>query len=236
MKAYVITGISGGLGKAFFEIMTSLSDEVRVIGISRRFLPEQEALAAEHPERIRLVKCDLSRPEELPTAAQMAEYLADDRIDEVVLINNAAVVEPIGPIGTLDPATLVSAAQVNFTAAQVLTNALFAVPKVGKAEVAIKVLNISSGAAKRPIEGWAAYCAAKAGNEMFFDVLAAQYAHESRVRISNINPGVMDTAMQAKIRASEFPTRQRFVSLKEEGQLPTPEEVARKIWAEWVEA
>lgn len=234
MKAFVITGVSGGLGKAFFEKMTAKSEDVKVIAISRRFLPEQEALAAGQHERVHLVKRDLNQVAELPSAEEFAEHLADERITEVVFINNAAIVDPIGAIGTLDPAVLIQSAQVNVAAAMVLTNALFAVPKVGQAEVNVKVLNISSGAAKRTVEGWAAYCAVKAGNEMFFNVLAEQCADQPHVQIHNINPGVMDTQMQGKIRAAEFPTRQRFMSLKEEGQLPSPEQVATKIWGEYI--
>ncbi|MCX7569174.1 SDR family NAD(P)-dependent oxidoreductase [Tumebacillus sp. DT12] len=234
MKAFVITGVSGGLGQALFEKITAVDGEVKVIAISRRFLPEQEALAAEQPERVRLVRRDLNQVAELPTAEEFAEYLADERIDEVVFINNAAIVDPIGAVGSLDPAVLIESSQINLAAAMVLTNALFAVPKVGEAKVTVRVLNISSGAAKRVIAGWAAYCAVKAGNEMFFDVLAEQYADQPHVQIHNVNPGVMDTRMQGKIRAAEFPTRQRFVSLKEEGQLPSPEQVATKIWGEYI--
>ena len=43
MKAYIITGTSGGLGRAFFELLGER--EGRLISISRRFLPEQEAAA-----------------------------------------------------------------------------------------------------------------------------------------------------------------------------------------------
>ena len=35
-----------------------------------------------------------------------------------------------------------------------------------------RVLNISSGAGKRPVAGWAAYCAAKAGLDHFSRVVA----------------------------------------------------------------
>ena len=57
----------------------------------------------------------------------------------------------------------------------------------------------------RPIEGWAAYCAAKAGGEMFFRVLAAE---RPDLRVVNVNPGRMDTGMQGVLRRSEFPSRQ----------------------------
>ena len=118
------------------------------------------------------------------TADDFAAWIKGEEIDEVVFINNAAAVEPIGKIGELDADELVIANQVNLTAAMLLTNALFAVPQVANGPLKIKVLNISSGAAKRTIGGWAVYCAAKAGNEMFYDVLAEQFADDDRVSVT----------------------------------------------------
>jgi NAD(P)-dependent dehydrogenase (short-subunit alcohol dehydrogenase family) len=51
-------------------------------------------------------------------------------------------------------------------------------------------------------------------------------------RIESIAPGVIDTQMQAEIRASaleQFPMRPRFDQLKESGSLASPEGVARKL-------
>jgi benzil reductase ((S)-benzoin forming) len=229
MKTIVMTGTSSGLGKAFFERFAGQED-VRVVSLSRRFLPEQQQIAAESGGRVRLVQVDLNRVSELPTAADFAGWL--DGAEEVVFLNNAAIVEPIEAVGRLDKAKVIESVQVNVTAAMLLTNALFGVP--GIVDKQVKVLNISSGAAKRTIEGWAVYCAAKAGNEMFFDVLKADYASYPNIQVHNVNPGVMDTQMQGKIRESEFPTKQRFVDLHTEGKLPTPESVAERIVREYL--
>jgi hypothetical protein len=45
----------------------------------------------------------------------------------------------------------------------------------------------------------------------------------------------MDTGMQATLRGSEFPDRDRYVSLHERGQLPDPATVARRIISEHLE-
>ncbi|MGD8190245.1 SDR family NAD(P)-dependent oxidoreductase [Brevibacillus ginsengisoli] len=228
MQAVIVTGTSSGLGKAFFESFAS--DSVYLIAIARRFLPEQLEAAQKHPNRIFLVERDLRNIDQLPTADELSKLLADPAIEELLFINNAAVVEPIGSIGQLDAEQMIDHIKVNFLAAQLITNTLFSLPEISRMRV--QVLNISSGAATKPKAGWAMYCAAKAGNEMFFNVLAAQYEGNPQVEVANVNPGVMDTQMQASIRSAneeQFPELARFVGFKEEGKLVLPETVAANI-------
>jgi NAD(P)-dependent dehydrogenase (short-subunit alcohol dehydrogenase family) len=63
------------------------------------------------------------------------------------------------------------------------------------------VINISSGAAHRALEGWSAYCCAKAGFAMLTTALALETTR-SGVRVFGLAPGVVDTDMQVTIRAS----------------------------------
>jgi NAD(P)-dependent dehydrogenase (short-subunit alcohol dehydrogenase family) len=93
------------------------------------------------------------------------------------------------------------------------------------------VVFISSGAAARPIRHWAAYCAAKAGGEMFFRVLAEERPDLSVV---SVNPGRMDTAMQAVLRRSSFPDKGSFIDSHERGELASPAVVAARIVSEHV--
>jgi NAD(P)-dependent dehydrogenase (short-subunit alcohol dehydrogenase family) len=93
--------------------------------------------------------------------------------------------------------------------------------------------NISSGAALYGYGGWTLYCAAKAGLENFIRALATEQKMEAHPFIAvNINPGVMDTEMQALIRATsaaDFPDVGRFVHRKEQGELALPDGVAAAI-------
>jgi 3-oxoacyl-[acyl-carrier protein] reductase len=63
------------------------------------------------------------------------------------------------------------------------------------------IVNISSGAAERPLEGWSAYCAAKAGLAMLTRSLGLECGGRG-VNAYGLRPGVVDTAMQVTIRAS----------------------------------
>jgi NAD(P)-dependent dehydrogenase (short-subunit alcohol dehydrogenase family) len=63
------------------------------------------------------------------------------------------------------------------------------------------VINLSSGAAFRPLEGWSAYCASKAGLAMFTRSIDLEYGAQG-IRAVGFAPGLVDTGMQAQIRAS----------------------------------
>lgn len=226
MTATVVTGVSRGLGEALFAEFDRLGH--RLLALGRGFTGAQRLLASDEPDRVRLRVTDLSGPAAgLPDAAELAEFLGGE---PAVLVHNAGSVEPIGAVGALDPDRLAASVAVNLTGPALLTNAFLAARGAAPA----RVLYISSGAAHRPIEGWATYCATKTGAEAFFDTVAAERADE-KLRVANVNPGVMDTEMQAVLRAAtgvHFPGRDRYVALHARGELPSPATVATRIVAE----
>ena len=63
------------------------------------------------------------------------------------------------------------------------------------------IVNVSSGAAIRPLEGWSAYCSGKAGLHMLTRAVALENANNG-IRIFGFQPGTTDTDMQVLIRAS----------------------------------
>jgi benzil reductase ((S)-benzoin forming) len=233
MKAIILTGTSNGLGKSFFDRLSK--EDASLFCIARRFLPYQEELAQAAGSRIHLRRADLSRTDELPTTEEFQRFLGGRDFRKVILVHNAAVIEPIGAVGQLDPRKINEALQVNLAAPILLTNALLAADAV--ASLPVKILFISSGAAKRPRDGWSVYCATKAGGEMFFHVLAEQFQDNDRVSVHNVDPGIMDTSMQETIRSAthvHFPQLERFVQFKEQGMLASPDDVAAAIINEYM--
>ena len=96
------------------------------------------------------------------------------------------------------------------------------------------VINISSGASKFPIDGWAAYCASKAAVDMLSEVADKEIRLEGvdGFRILSLAPGVIDTDMQGEIRDSdgeEFYDKQTFVDYKNNKELQSPEGAAARI-------
>ncbi len=93
-----------------------------------------------------------------------------------------------------------------------------------------RILHISSGAGRSAYPGWSVYCATKAALDHHARAVALD-AQEG-VRICSLAPGVIDTGMQAEIRATPekcFPIRQRFVDMKLSGQLTAPEDCAELV-------
>lgn len=234
MRTVVLTGVSRGLGEALFTQLNERGDAILAIG--RRFTPAQESAAASSNGRIRLHHADLSEPDQVPGAEVLAAFLAGPQAGSgpLALVHNAAVVEPIGSVGQLSSAEVQRAVTVNLVAPMLLTNA-FLTARAGRRPA--RLVFISSGAAHRVVGGWAVYSATKRGAEMFFEAVADEYRDDPGLRVATVNPGVMDTSMQAAIRAAAtssgyFPDRDRYLALHERGELPDPAGVARRIIVE----
>jgi NAD(P)-dependent dehydrogenase (short-subunit alcohol dehydrogenase family) len=115
-----------------------------------------------------------------------------------ILINNAGTISPIGRVLDCDPEDWTANLRVNlggaFACAQAVLPGLLA---AGGGTI----VNISSGAAHRPLEGWSAYCAGKAGLAMLTQALDLEY-REQGLWVFGFAPGVVDTEMQGAIRGS----------------------------------
>ncbi len=115
-----------------------------------------------------------------------------------IVINNAATIAPIGRILDVSVEDWALNIQTNLTAAFHATQlALSHMVANGGGTI----VNVSSGAAHRPQEGWSAYCAGKAGLAMLTRSIHIEYAAQG-IRVFGFAPGVVDTDMQVAIRAS----------------------------------
>ena len=115
-----------------------------------------------------------------------------------ILVNNAAVIAPIGRILDVSVEDWATSIDIN------LTSAFHATQRAIRQMVANgggTIVNISSGAAHRPQEGWSAYCASKAGLAMLTRSVHMEYGDRG-IRVFGFAPGVVDTDMQGAIRAS----------------------------------
>ena len=115
-----------------------------------------------------------------------------------ILVNNAAVIAPIGRILDISAEDWATSIDINLTSAFHATQRALAhmVAKGGGT-----IVNISSGAAHRPQEGWSAYCAGKAGLAMLTRSVHMECGDQG-IRVFGFAPGVVDTDMQGAIRAS----------------------------------
>lgn len=217
MNLFLVTGASSGLGLSLVRHLAGIPD-TEVVAVSRR--------PVDLPG-VRHVAMDLSQPHAI--AAGMAVALSGQtHYKSAVLINNAGIVEPVAPLVRIDAASLDLNIRTNLVG-PMLTMQAFLDGLQGRAERRI-VINISSGAGRRPVSGWAAYCASKAGLDMATRVAALEAP--TGVLVCSLAPGVVDTPMQATIRDArkeDFPDLSRFQAMMAEGALRPADDVAREI-------
>ncbi|WP_307719070.1 SDR family oxidoreductase [Massilia glaciei] len=222
MKA-VLTGHTRGLGAAIAEEL--LGRGIAVLGLARRHNTE---LGARFPATLAQVELDLT------DSAELARWLAGPALahflegaETVLLINNAGMVKPVGPLGRLDIAQIGAAISLNVAAPLMLSSAF-----VGASGAAAdrRIVHVSSGAGRGAYAGWGGYCAGKAALDHHARSVALDRTHG--LRICSLAPGVIDTDMQANLRAcslEQFPDREKFDRLKREGALSAPAEGALRL-------
>jgi benzil reductase ((S)-benzoin forming) len=218
----ILTGHTKGLGAALAQQL--LERKIPVLALART---SSQQLQTDFPELLTQIDIDLSVSSALAAWLQtnaLRDYLHD--CSNVVLINNAGTVAPVGSLSQQDPLEVAAAISLNVSAPLTLAAAVVGAMQ-GKHR---RILHISSGAGSGAYAGWSVYCATKAALDHHARAVALDA--EEGVRICSLAPGIIDTDMQATIRATpeeRFPSRQRFVDLKREGQLVTPADCAARL-------
>jgi NAD(P)-dependent dehydrogenase (short-subunit alcohol dehydrogenase family) len=197
---------------------------VRVFGVARHANGD---LARRYGDALTQVQLDLG------DAVASSEWLRANVIENYVrgadialLVNNAGVLQPVGPLDSLDTDLVKSAVAVNVGAALALSAAFARATRSIKDR---RILHISSGAGRHAYEGWSVYCASKAALDHHARAVALE---RSTLRICSVAPGVIDTEMQAEIRASSdelIPDRPHFVEMKREGRLVSADAAGRAV-------
>ncbi len=218
MRLAIITGGSQGLGLALCQQLAH--NGYRVLEFSR---------SAPHSYS---VQADFATPDTAQRQVATALGRFDStQVRDLLLIQNAGTLQPMGPAARHSPQALLANLNTNFCIPIVVMAQVVA--HFQNAPCRKVVANISSGAAHTAYAGWSLYCAAKAGLEHYIHALALEQALVAHPFVPiSINPGVMDTAMQGAIRAAhadDFPDVARFVQRKIQGELRTPQAVAAAV-------
>jgi len=191
-KVVAITGASRGIGAAAARVFAGAGARVALLARSG---DEIAQLAADIGPAALSLPCDVADAAAVSAAlAKVARW--GGGLD--VLINNAGVIEPIARLAEVDPAAFGRSVDINLMG--VLHGMQAAIPMM-RMQGGGTIINLSSGAAHNPVEGWAAYCAAKAGAAMLTRMGHLEEGPQG-LRILGLSPGTVATEMQVKIRAS----------------------------------
>lgn len=221
MKA-IVTGHTRGLGAAIAEQL--LARGIAVLGLARSGNTD---LATRYPDLFNEIALDLADSDALLSALAgeaVTSFIAD--APSLLLINNAGMLQPVGPLAQQDATAIARTVSLNVAAPLILSSAI-AVQMGGRP---CRILHVSSGAARHAYQGWSIYCATKAALDQHAKAVALD--GDPDVRICAIAPGVVDTDMQTEVRAlpaEQFPLRERFIKMKNEGTLTPAAVAAEKV-------
>lgn len=219
----VLTGHSRGIGAALVQQL--VGKDIPVLGVSRHVWAEE---ARTVPPLLTQAALDLSDSAALLAWCQsdaLPTFLAG--AEQVLLINNAGILSPVGDLSWQRPDAVQQTVQVNVAAPLMLTSAVCtAAPQQAER----RIVHVSSGAARQAYAGWSVYGASKAALDHHARCVAADGL--AGVRICSVAPGVVDTDMQGQVRGTPqaaFPLRERFEQLWQNDQLRSPSAVAEQL-------
>lgn len=194
-RTVIITGAGRGIGAATADVMALAGANLLLLARSSEGITALATRLRKAGTRAEAMTCDVAEFSQLQAAVNRGREVFG-RVD--VMINNAAVIEPIGPMASSDPQAWAHAADINFKG---IYFGMRAVLPLMRTQGAGTIINMGSGAAHTPLEGWSHYCSAKAGSLML--TRCAHLENKGRgIRVFSLSPGTVATDMQKKIRAS----------------------------------
>ncbi len=194
-KSVLITGASRGIGAAAATELAARGMRVALVARDHAACEANaEAIRAAGGEAMAL-SCDVASWSEVSVVVSAVRD-AFGGLD--VLVNNAGVIEPISRLADSEPEAWAQAFSIN---ALGVYHGMRAALPIMEAQGEGVIVNISSGAATNPLEGWSQYCSAKAAALMLTRAAHAESGPKG-VRVVGLSPGTVATDMQRVIGAS----------------------------------
>jgi NAD(P)-dependent dehydrogenase (short-subunit alcohol dehydrogenase family) len=190
-RCAIITGASLGLGfeiaKKYLEAGASLMICARNALQLDQAARELKSLAGSG-QTVLALPADVSKPEDV--TALVAQALGRfGRVD--IVVNNAAIAGPCGPIETVDWEEWIRAVQINLLGSVLLSRAIL--PHFKQAARG-KIIQVSGGGATNPLPGLSAYAASKAAVIRFMETLAEE-TRPYHIDVNAVAPGALNTRM-----------------------------------------
>jgi NAD(P)-dependent dehydrogenase (short-subunit alcohol dehydrogenase family) len=213
-RVILVTGASGGIGRAVAQSCAEHGATVLLLGRNARALEEAHTrISAEHgAERAAIIEFDLenalARDYDALFAAIETRY---QRLDG--LLHNAGLLGQLAPIEHYDVPTWCRVLQVNLTSAFVLTQILL---PLLKRSADASIVFTSSGVGRVGRAYWGAYAVSKHALEGLNQVLSEELSGITQIRVNSLNPGAVRTTMRRQAYPAE-----------DAGRLATPQSITR---------
>lgn len=188
-KKAIISGASKGLGAAIAKAYVLAGASIVICARNKIQLLEKQAelKTISTGNKIIAIPTDISVPEQIDHLIKMAEKELGG-ID--ILVANAAIYGPKGPLETLDWQAWSDAIDINLKGTVLQCRAV--IPFFKKQNYG-KIIIISGGGATKPMPNFSAYAASKAGIVRFSETLANELK-PFNIDVMAISPGALNTS------------------------------------------
>lgn len=225
----IVTGATGGIGHCLIQQAISNPNIEKIYCQYRNKEKFQLFFDKSHPKII------AERQEEIypQKESYILQELYKNKPKNIACVYTAFTITPIKKVGTYLPEEIKENINTNIWNTVFFINQLVQFMKDCK--VQLRIINIDSGAAYKPLEGWGMYSASKAYVNIFLKTVQLE---NPNIKIVSYEPGVVDTPMQKEIRkADESVFRQvnEFREYYKKKILRDPELIAKDILKRFIE-
>lgn len=224
-KVAIITGAGRGLGRASAMAMAAEGASTVILSRTPPELADTAAAIESEDGKVLMMRADVSSSEDIGEVVSETISVFG-RVD--ILMNNAAVLGPAELIADIDEEAWTQTMEINLHGPFRCSREV--IPHMSR-QGGGKIINVTSGLAEIVMPPFGAYSISKAALNHMTRFLAEELqAHN--IQVNGMDPGIMDTDMQASIRnlGPEFlgeALYEQFVSFEEEGHLKSPDEIAQ---------
>jgi 3-oxoacyl-[acyl-carrier protein] reductase len=231
-RSAIITGANQGLGRAIATSFVQAGASVLLVARGEELLQqvrqELEALATQPGQRVHALRGDVSDPASCAAVVEQAQSLLPNL---TILVNNAGVYGPIGPIEDVAWDEWVAAIQVNLFGTVLMCREV--IPLMRSRGYG-KIINLSGGGATAPLPRFSAYAASKVAIVRLTETFAEEL-RDAHIDVNAIAPGALNTRLLDQVLeagpekvGSEF--YDRSVKQRDQGGAPLEKGAALAVW------
>ncbi len=198
-RSAIITGANQGLGRVIATHFVQAGANVLLVArgeeLLRQVQAELAALATQPGQLVDSLRGDVASAD---SCAAVVKHAQDVLPDITILVNNAGVYGPMGPIEEVDWDAWIEAIQINLFGTVQMCRA--AIPIMRAASYG-KIINLSGGGATAPLPRISAYAASKAAIVRLTETFAEEL-RDAHIDVNAIAPGALNTRLLDEVLAA----------------------------------